>query len=267
MSRQLLIYDDPVPLSSDSHRDLSVRRTTGVPQAAGLNSVPIVLGEFEKVAAEYPIVFAGTGEATMPVALLGLGADENLFLDDQGNWTGRYLPAFLRRYPFVFATGGDDRLTLCLDMNYPGVNRDGRGERLFDADGNRTQFLENSLRFTSDYQAQHTATQRFCARLEALGLFEDARAEATLPDGSRRQLTGFRSLSAPRLAALDDAAALALFRDDALRMVYLQLASLEQMSALAAMAARPGVGGSGHHAGQRAPQSAEQDVAATHLDA
>lgn len=267
MTRQLLIYDDPVPLSSDSHRDLSVRHVTGVPQAAGLNSVPIVLGEFEKVAAEYPIVFAGTGEATMPVALLGLGADENLFLDEQGNWTGRYLPAFLRRYPFVFASGGDDRLTLCLDMKYPGVNREGRGERLFDADGNRTQYLENSLRFVSDYQAQHTATQRFCARLEGLGLFEDARAEATLPDGSRRQLTGFRSVSAPRLAALDDAAALALFRDDGLRMVHLQLASLEQMSALAAVAAKPVAPGGALAAGPNSAESEEKGAGAIPQDA
>ena len=52
MTRQLLIYDDPVPLSSDSHRDLSVRMLPGVRQAEALNSVPVVLGEFEKVAAE-----------------------------------------------------------------------------------------------------------------------------------------------------------------------------------------------------------------------
>lgn len=233
MTRQLLIYDDPVPLSSDSHRHVSVRSLPGVPQAAGLNSVPVVLGEFDKVAAEYPIVFAGSGDSVMPLALLGLGADENLFLDDQGNWTGRYLPAFLRRYPFVFASDGDDRLTLCLDMKYPGVNSDGRGERLFDADGNRTQYLESTLRFVSDYQGQHAATQRFCKRIDDLGLLEEARAEAVLPDGSRRQLTGFRSTAADRLTALPDDAALALFRDDSLRMLHLQLASLEQMTALA----------------------------------
>ncbi len=233
MTRQLLIYDDPVPLSSDSHRDLSVRMLPGVRQAEALNSVPVVLGEFEKVAAEYPIVFAGSGEMTMPVALLGLGAEENLFLAGDGSWKGRYLPAFLRRYPFVFASGSDDRLTLCLDMQYPGVNRDGRGERLFDADGNRTRYLEDTLRFVSDYQAQHSATQRFCARVDDLGLLEEARAEAVLPDGSRRQLTGFRSIAIDRLKALEDEAVLALFRDDGLRMMHLQLASLEQMSALA----------------------------------
>lgn len=233
MTRQLLIYDDPVPLSSENHRDVSVRILEGMPQAAGLNSVPIVLGEFEKVAAEFPIVFAGAGENTMPVALLGLGADENLFLDENDHWRGRYLPAFLRRYPFVFASDGDDRLTLCLDMNYPGVNRNGRGERLFDAEGNRTQYLENNLRFVSDYQAQHTATRLFCARLDEMGLLEEARAEATLPDGSRRQLTGFRSTAATRLQSLDDASVLTFFRDDSLRLVHMQLASLEQMSALA----------------------------------
>ena len=233
MTRQLLIYDDPAPLSSETHRDVSLRALTGLPHAAGLNSVPIVVAEFEKVAAEYPIVFAGTGEATTPVALLGLGAGENLFLGADDAWQGRYVPAFLRRYPFVFAGDAGERLTLCMDMKHPGVNREGRGERLFDADGNRTRYLEDMLRFVSDYQAQHAATQAVCRRIDALGLLEEARADAVAPNGARRQLTGFRSLNTTRLAQLEDATALELFRADILRLLHLQLASLEQLGALA----------------------------------
>lgn len=233
MTRQLLIYDDPTPLSSDVHRDVSLRQVKGMPQATGLNSVPIVIGEFEKVAAEYPIVFAGTGDGTMPVALLGLGAEENLFLDANEEWIGHYVPAFLRRYPFVFASGADDRLTLCLDMKHPGVNREGRGERLFDAEGNHTRYLEDMLRFVSDYQAQHNATLAFAARIDALGLLEDSRADAVAPDGTRRQLTGFRSLNVARLAALEDDVVLELFRNGMLQLLHLQTASLEQLGALA----------------------------------
>ena len=233
MTRQLLIFDDPVPLSSETHREVSLRAQSGMPHAQVLNSVPIVVAEFEKVAAEYPIVFAGTGEATTPVALLGLGAGENLFLDAQDAWQGRYVPAFLRRYPFVFAGDEGERLTLCMDMKHPGVNREGRGERLFDADGTRTRYLEDMLRFVSDYQAQHAATRAICQRIDELGLLEEARADAVAPSGARRQLTGFRSINVTKLAQLEDATVLELFRADILRLLHLQLASLEQLGALA----------------------------------
>ena len=43
--------------------------------------------------------------------ILGGEKDQNLYLDDAGKWTARYIPAFVRRYPFVFAqTGTENRL-------------------------------------------------------------------------------------------------------------------------------------------------------------
>lgn len=235
MTRQLLIYETATPLSSDAHRDLSVR-ADGYGFAAGINSVPVLTAEFALVGAEAPIVFAGEGDGTMPAAILGLKADENLFVGPDGAWLGRYVPAFVRRYPFVFAEQepGSDTLTLCIDTAYAGVNSEGRGERLFDADGNRTRYLGEMLQFVSDYQAQHAQTRRFTARLLELDLLEPAAANATLPDGSRFALGGFRRVSAERLAALPDATALELFRSDMLGLIHLHLASLNQMQGLPA---------------------------------
>jgi len=235
MTRQLLIYETATPLSSEAHRDLSVR-ADGFGFAAGINSVPVLSAEFAQIGAEAPIVFAGEDAGTMPAAILGLKADENLFVGADGAWTGRYVPAFLRRYPFVFAEQGDaaETLTLCIDTAYRGVNTEGRGERLFDADGNRTRYLGEMLQFVSDYQAQHAQTRAFTARLLELELLEPAAANATLPDGSRLALGGFRRVSTERLAALPDATALDLFRSDALGLIHLHLASLNQMQALLA---------------------------------
>jgi hypothetical protein len=230
MTKQLLIYETPTPLSAEAHRDLSVR-DEGFGFAAALNSVPLLIAEFAPAAAEAPIVFAGEGEATAPALILGLRADENLFVSAEGAWTGTYVPAFLRRYPFVFSEAGDT-LALCIDTAHPGVNRDGRGERLFDADGNRTRYLNEMLQFASDYQAQHNVTRAFTARLIALDLLEPATANATLPDGTQYTLGGFRRLSAERLRALPDDAALDLFRSDALSLIYTHLASLGLMRGL-----------------------------------
>ena len=234
MSAQMLIYENAVPLSSEAHRDLSVRLGQSFAFAARVNSVPLLAAEFGATAPHMAIVFAGDGAAMMPAALLGLRQDENLFVSESGEWQGAYIPAFLRRYPFVFAQDPNDaeRLTLCIDEAFEGVNRDGRGERLFDADGNRTVFLSQSLQFATDYQAQHQVTLDFCKRLVDLDLMEDATATATLPNGKVLALSGFKRVSVEKLRALSDADVLGLFRADMLGLIYQHLASLGAMQAM-----------------------------------
>ncbi len=234
LAKQLMIYENAVPISAETHRDTSVRTGGSFRFAADINSVPLVAAEFERAAADYPIVFAGEGEGIAPAAVLGLKDGENLFLKDDGTWDAAYVPAFLRRYPFVFASTGEkgETLTLCLDEAYEGVNTEGKGERLFDAEGARTQYLRNVLQFTSDYQAQHNLTRRLVARLVELKLLEPATATMTLPDGSTRNLAGFQRVSQERLRALDDAVVLELFRSDMLGLIYAHLASLGQLNAL-----------------------------------
>lgn len=241
MSKQLMIYANAVPLSADDHRNLSVLQNGGYGFSSDLNSVPLVLAEFEKAAAEYPVVFAGDvtagAAAITPAAIVGLRDGENLFVDGQGVWTGRYIPAFLRRYPFVFAESADkSSLTLCIDTTYEGLDTTGKGERLFDSAGNRTQYLETTLRFTSDYQTQHAVTRAFIAQLVELDLLEPATANATLADGNQLTLGGFSRVSAERLAALPDATVLEMFRNGMLTLIHIHMQSMQQMPALLARA-------------------------------
>lgn len=234
MTKQLMIYENAVPISAEAHRDTSVKTGESFGFAAGINSVPLVAAEFEKAGAEYPIVFAGEGEGIAPAVVLGLQEGENLFLREDGGWDAAYVPAFLRRYPFVFATTGEngETLTLCLDTAYAGVNTEGRGERLFDSSGERTQYLSGVLQFTTDYQAQHNLTRRLVAKLIELKLLEPATAQVTLPDGTSRTLSGFQRVSVERLRALDDATVVELFRSDMLMLIYAHLGSLAQLNEL-----------------------------------
>ncbi|GGD36129.1 SapC family protein [Sinisalibacter lacisalsi] len=234
MTNQLLIYENAVPISAETHRDISVRTGANWAFSKTLNSVPIVAAEFEPACIEMPIVFAGEGDDVAPVALLGLRAEENLFVSPEGNWTGQYVPAFLRRYPFVFAASGEngETLTLCIDEGFEGLNKEGRGERLFDSDGERTRYLENMLQFTSDYQTQHVLTRSFCARLVELDLLEPAVATMKLPDGQSHSLTGFRRVNRAKLAALETDTIAELFRNDTLALIHFHLASLGHMGHL-----------------------------------
>ena len=234
MSKQLLIYENAVPISAEQHKDISIRTGQDWAFAQGLNSVPLVAAEFEQAGAEMPVVFAGEGDDLTPVGLLGLEAGENLFLDTDNRWHGRYVPAFLRRYPFVFAATGEngDTLTLCIDTGFSGVNTEGRGERLFDAEGNRTQYLDRMLQFASDYQAQHQLTRAFGKRLNELGILEPAVANINLPGGRTFTLRGFQRVNHEKLAALSDEVVVQLFRTDMMALIHFHLASLSQMNRL-----------------------------------
>ncbi|SNX73970.1 SapC protein [Cereibacter ovatus] len=231
MSKQLLIYERVVPLSSEAHRDVSVKMSDSFDFARDLNSVPLLAAEFASAVPDHPIVFAGQGDAIFPAIILGLEQDANLCVDAEGGWTGGYIPAFLRRYPFVFSQEAGN-FTLCIDEGFAGLNRDGRGERLFDVDGNRTSFLQNMLTFVSQYQAQFERTRLFCQRLASLDLLEPAQARFSTPAGRSGTLSGFMTINRDRLKAIPEASLHEMFATDELELCFIHLHSLQNINRL-----------------------------------
>ncbi len=235
MTKQLMIYSRVVPITHERHGRTSVQTGTDWRFAAGLNMAPLLVAEIEPASAEMPIVFTGQGDAVAPVALLSVRGGENVFVAPDGSWSGGYIPAFFRRYPFVFAETGPEgqTLTLCIDEDHDGLNTEGRGERLFDSTSARTQYLERMLKFASDFQTQHGLTRTFCKRLVELDLLEPAMATVTLPDGQQQTVKGFQRVSRERLRALSDAVVTELFRADMLGLMQVHLASLHHIAGLA----------------------------------
>lgn len=233
MTKQLLIYDKVVPVNRQTHRDLAVSRTSSFAFAKDLNSVPIVDMEFAKVALEMPIVFARTETGLVSLALLGAEESSNAFVDESNTWGGTYVPAFLRRYPFVFAAqDGGNQLTLCVDESFEGLNQENRGERLFDSEGEETTYLSNVLRFIEEYQATFNRTQAFCDRLEELGLLEEARIDYRMSDGKTGGVTGFLRVSNEKLRALPDEKIVEMFRSGDLDLIQLHQISLHNAEGL-----------------------------------
>ncbi|MCP4686428.1 MAG: SapC family protein, partial [Desulfobacterales bacterium] len=205
MTKQAVFYEEAVPVSKERHADLSVKTGTDYSFAKNVNSVPVTAVEFPRAAAEYAIVFAGGEDAVMPVVVLGVVRDQNIFVDENGQWKAKFVPAFVRRYPFVFAGSPDGtRFTLCIDETFAGCNREGRGERLFDADGERTQYLESVLRFQQEYQAHFNATRAFCQKLKDLDILEPMQARFTTPAGKPHAVGGFLAINRQKLKALPD---------------------------------------------------------------
>lgn len=233
MSKQLMIYTSVVPVTRREHGDLAFKADGRFDFARGVNAAPLVLGEFAAAAPEYAIVFAeGEGEP-VPAALFGAAAETNAFVTEDGRWDGRYVPAFLRRWPFVFSGSADgETLTLCIDETAPGFNREGRGERLFDSEGSPTVFTNRMLQFLQEYQAQHQRTRAFCARLKALDLLQPVEARLEMGEAGPRTLTGLSIVNREKLRALGEADVLELLRNDWLEAIYLHLFSLTGLERL-----------------------------------
>jgi len=235
MATQLLIYEHAEPINKKKHSDWSVKTGNNYVFAKNINSVPLTAIEFPNAAAEYSIIFAGNEDEVMPAVILGVRDQENLYLSDDGHWNSKYIPAFLRRYPFVFSGSNDAKqFTLCIDEEFSGCNQDGQGERLFDTDGEQTQYLKSVLNFSSEYQGQFNRTQVFCKKLKELDLLEPMQAQITLPSGEKMNLGGFQAVNREKLKALTSEQLGELAKTDELELIYLHLHSMRNFNAMIA---------------------------------
>jgi len=230
MSTQLLIYETAVPVSGARHGDASVQAGGDYAFARKVNSVPLMAVEFPNAAAEYAIVFAGQ-DALMPAVILGVRSNENLYLADDGKWQATYVPAFVRRYPFVFSTPDNGKtFMLCVDEAFPGFNREGRGQKLFNDDKKPTPYVDNVLKFLQEYQAQFLRTQAFCKKVKELDLLEPMQAQISMGSGEKLSLSGFWAVSRTKLKALSGDKLAELAKTDELELLYLHLNSMRNFN-------------------------------------
>lgn len=241
----LLFYEKPVALNKVVHKDTKIKPLAGNYSFAGkTNSVVLAGIEFTEAAKEYPIVFAKAGDSTVPVALLGLRNEENLFVDSEGKWAAKYIPAFVRRYPFVLAeTKQQQQRMVCIDESFVGFNTD-EGEALFGEDGEPSQILKQAMEFLEEYQRQYVRTEAFLKRLTDNDLLMSLNARVDLVDGQRFALTGLLAVDEKKLLQLDDAKALEFFRSGELAWIYCHLMSLGCMAKMVELIAQVAAKGS-----------------------
>lgn len=233
MATQLLIYETAVPVSSSRFGKHSIEIGSDYNFSKNLTSVPLMAVEFPQAAGEYPIVFAGEGDTVMPATLLGIREKENLYLDDKGAWEAKYLPAFIRRYPFVFSSNDDGKtFTLCIDEDFAGLNNEDRGQRLFDEEGKPSEYTDKVLKFLQDFQLHFQRTQAFCKRLHELDVLEPAHAQIKMVSGNRTTVTGFQVINRDKLKKLPAETLAGLAKSDELELIYLHLSSMRNFAAL-----------------------------------
>jgi hypothetical protein len=230
MTTQLLIYETAVPVSASRHRECFVD-SGGYDFSRSVNAVPLMAVEFAAAAPEYAIVFAGKDDVVMPSVILSMRGGENAYLDAAGDWNAGYIPAFIRRYPFVFSSSNDGQsFTLCIDEAFAGFNREERGQALFGEDGKPTPYVESVLKFLQEYQAQFQRTRIFCEKLREFGLLEPMQAKLSLDTGEHLSLTGFMAVNRDKLKALSGEVLAGLAKTDELELIYLHLQSMRNFT-------------------------------------
>lgn len=183
ISGNVLFYTKPEPLSPELHGKLGVRRTdTPFRFAKAGHAIPLTVGEFPVAAVTGPIIFVG--DEKLPLAVMGLNAGENMFVRDDGMFEpGVYIPAYVRRYPFVFANDdANQQMVLCVDRAADFIV-EGGDMPFFEADGKPSDYTKSCMEFCNNFEVERQRTMSFVQLLKDLDLFELKTANFTPPPG------------------------------------------------------------------------------------
>lgn len=222
----LLLYKDIKALNRDEHKSLKLAGLNNSEFAASTHLVPLAGLEFFQAARHYPIVFIGEGENAMPIALLGLKEGHNGYVGADQQWAeNAYVPAFVRRYPFVLAQDGAENFTVCFDAAYPGWN-EAEGRELFTAEGQNSEFLEEMIQFLQNFTAEMERTRRFVAKLNELDLLAPRSLKLSHTSGESFVLSDFVAVDEEKFLGLADEHVLDLHRSGFLGWIYAHLTSL-----------------------------------------
>lgn len=238
-----LFYAKPEAMNPDRHGSLGLAARADFSFTRAAHALPVVTGEMPAAMRSYPIVFVGPGN--QPVVITGLRQGENLFVEKDGQWAKpHYIPAYVRRYPFILADDGGQgsgRLALCVDRTCHRVVEQAaaRGEKVapFFAGTEATEATKQALAFCNQYQMDFAATRTMVDKIAAHGLFVERRSTVTLENGEVLNLTDFKVIDEDLFNKLSDEAFLDLRKSGALTLVYCHLASTNSWSSLIHQAA------------------------------
>ena len=173
---------------------------------------------------------------------MGVTGNFNMFINEQGAFEpGVYIPAYIRRYPFVLANDSNrEQMVVCIDRNAPML-----GElpdlAFFDSAGEPTEYTRNCLQFCNDFEVEVRRTESFVKLLKDNDLFETRTAQYTPanPDGTPgppQTIAEYFAVSEGKLKALPPETVQELFANGALAQIHAHLHSLLGWDRLIALA-------------------------------
>jgi hypothetical protein len=238
----VMFYEKPAPLNREQHKGHGVVAVDKPFEfITKSHFIPLTAGEFTSAAPSYPIIFAGEDRA--PLAVMGIRADENLFVEDGLFNTDFYLPAFARRYPFVLASDqGNDRFVVCVDEAATCVTTKNPERPFFEGD-ELSAFTNEAFQFLQDFERDRQSTLRIVEELKTLDLFEpkDMHFQGQNADGTpaeRQKIADYFAVSEEKLRALPAETLKSLSDRGILAAIHAHLISLSNWQRLVNMTLR-----------------------------
>lgn len=235
MTTVMLFYKNVVPISRETHKKLKFNATPDAGFAANTHWVPLAGEEFYLAALSYPILFMGTeapdGKISYnAVALLGLSNDKNDYLDSEKKWRAdTYIPAFVRRYPFVLAGAPDqEELTVCFDSE-SGMFNEVEGTELFNSDDSISPFLENRINFLNNFKTSMEQTEKFMETIEKMGLLKKQSIDIRAQTGQAARLENFWMIDTEKFDKLSGDQLAKLHKRGFLGWIFAQLMSMNNL--------------------------------------
>lgn len=224
-----VFYKDLMPLNSRDHASWKSRSTDKAPWLNGFHAVPLTAEEFPAAARNFPIIFS-SGENPVPLALMGLNEGVNVFVDDEGKLLENvYVPAYVRRYPFLLArlNPQGEELSLCFDPSSDLVGEYDEGNTLFDGE-QPSETTKGLLGFCEQFEQAGMKTQAFVEELAKHKLLMDGEV-AIQQDGVEQPFVyrGFQMIDQEKLREVRGDVLRGWNQNGLLPLIYAHLFSLE----------------------------------------
>jgi len=227
ISGQMFLYEKPELLTKELHSSMGFSPAERPYDfVRGVRAVPLTVLEFGSAQRDYPVIFSNM-ENPVPLAIFGLDKDENLFVDETGNWDEMcYVPMYLRCHPFAFASEEGGRMAVVVDTAAASVSEN--PQYPFFVDGEISEHTDALMRACAQFETERQRTQRFCDKVRELDLLTPLHATHTPEGASEPQaLANYVAIDAEKLTALPSEVVYELHTSGFLSAMYLHLYSLE----------------------------------------
>lgn len=228
-----LFYNDLMPLNSNDHANFSTRSVDSAPWLINQHAIPLTVDEFVQAQRHFPIIFSG-GDNPLPLALMGLNDGVNTYVDADGKLTEAvYVPAYIRRYPFMLAKLQPEAtdLSLCFDPTSDSIGEFDEGEKLFTDEKQPSDATKRVLEFCEQFEQAGQRTQAFIKELQDNDLLMDG--EVAIQTGVEGQqpfvYRGFKMIDQEKLRELRGDQLRKWNESGLLPLVFAHLFSLDNM--------------------------------------
>lgn len=227
LSGSMFLFERPELMTKEAHGEIGLTmpsRRFGF--CSKVRAIPLTVSEIPAAMKDYPIVLMSM-EQVVPLAVVGLTTDVNLFVDDNGNWEeNRYVPGYIRRYPFGLASeSSGERMAVVIDAAFDGFKKD--GETPLFVDGAPSESTQAAIEFCKTFERDRALTNEFARQLKELGILAPQTAQYT-PQGATdaRPFAQYVGIDETKFKALTDDQILALNKSGLLAIIYAMMMSL-----------------------------------------